>query len=153
MIITQETLIQADAALVWGAWTESARITEWYAPAADIEAREGGKFELYFNPADKSSMSTTGCTILKYQEPHALAFEWKGPDPFADTMNRGDELTWVEVILAPEPEGTRVTLTHHGWKDSADWQSARSWHVKAWEDMLASLKSRMESGQGVLCCQ
>lgn len=152
MTIIMETLIQAERALVWRAWTESARITEWFAPAADIEPWQGGKFELFFNPADPGTMSTTGCTILVFDEPNRLVFQWKGPDPFADTMNSG-ELTWVEVLFSRQPEGTRVFLQHHGWKDSANWLAAKDWHVKAWEDVLGSLKSRMESGQGILCCQ
>lgn len=153
MVITQETHIKADLLLVWRAWTDAERITEWFAPSAVIEPRHGGKFELYFNPAEPSSMSTSGCVILKIEEPHLLTFEWKGPDPFADTMNRSGQLTSVEVVLEPEPDGTRVILRHDGWKDSADWLAARKWHVQAWKDMLASLKSRMESGEGVLCCQ
>ncbi|MEK3733864.1 MULTISPECIES: SRPBCC family protein [Paenibacillus] len=153
MVITQETHIQADISLVWRAWTEADRIKEWFAPAAVIEPWQGGRFELYFNPANPSSMSTSGCTILKAEEPHLLIFEWKGPDPFAETMNHSGQLTSVEVGLEPQQDGTRVTLRHDGWKDSADWLAARKWHVEAWKDMLTSLKSRMESGEGILCCQ
>lgn len=77
MTIIQETVIQADVQLLWRAWTESARITEWFAPAAEIEPRAGGKFELYFNPADRESMCTAGCTILQYDEPRVLVLSGK----------------------------------------------------------------------------
>lgn len=153
MTIVQETLIQADVHLLWRAWTESARITEWFAPAAEIEPKAGGKFELYFNPANRESMCTAGCTLLQYDEPHILVFEWKGPDPFAETMNQGN-LTTVKVSFRPEQDGgTRITLEHTGWKDTEASLQAREWHVDAWRGMLASLKSNMESGEGILCCQ
>lgn len=114
MNIIQETVIEADTQLLWRAWTESARITKWFAPAAEIEPRVGGKFELYFNPGNRESMCTAGCTILQYDEPHTLMFEWKGPDPFADTMNQG-ELTTVKVSFRPEPDGgTRITCASCG---------------------------------------
>lgn len=152
MTVIQETWIEADPPLLWRAWTESARITQWFAPAAEIEPRAGGKFELYFNPAHRESMCTAGCTILLYDEPSTLAFEWKGPDPFAKIMNEG-ELTAVKVSFIPDRSGTRITLEHTGWKDSGEWLQAREWHVQAWEGMLASLKSSIESGEGVLCCE
>ncbi|WP_422658027.1 hypothetical protein ACK8P5_20120 [Paenibacillus sp. EC2-1] len=46
-----------------------------------------------------------------------------------------------------------ITLLHTGWKDSDDWLRAREWHVQAWEQMLGSLKSNIESGEGMLCCE
>lgn len=152
MDIIQQVAIAADVSLVWRAWTEPDRITEWFAPAAVIEPKIGGKFELYFNPENRDSMSTKGCTILHIDKPKSLVFEWKGPDPFADIINRG-ELTFVEVSFEPGEEGTIVTLTHKGWKASPDWNRAREWHAAAWTDMLASLKSSLESGQGLLCCE
>ncbi|ETT39265.1 hypothetical protein ABER99_18075 [Paenibacillus glucanolyticus] len=44
-------------------------------------------------------------------------------------------------------------MEHTGWKDSQEWLKAREWDVNAWEDMLASLKSNFESGDGILCCE
>jgi uncharacterized protein YndB with AHSA1/START domain len=132
MTIIQETIIQADVQLLWRAWTESARITEWFAPAAEIEPKTGGKFELYFNPTNRESMCTAGCTLLQYDEPRIL----------------------VKVSFRPEMDGgTRITLEHTGWMDTVASLQAREWHVDAWKGMLASLKSSIESGEGILCCQ
>ena len=153
MEIVKSIGIAASPELVWRAWTESGRITEWFAPAAKIEPVAGGAFELYFNPQNKESMSTKGCKILKLEAPEQLAFEWKGPDPFAAVMNEGGSLTVVEVTLEPVEGETLVSLRHTGWKDSPEWAPAKAWHMEAWEQMLASLKSSLESGEGILCCE
>ncbi|NMO96102.1 SRPBCC family protein [Paenibacillus lemnae] len=153
MDITQEIWIHADLELVWKAWTKEDRITEWFAPAARIEPRSGGAFELFFNPADPTVMSTKGCIILSYEAPHKLVFQWKGPDPFATIMNRTESLTLVQVSLNPTDSGTHVVLVHTGWGITEEWVQARQWHVQAWEQMLDSLKSSIESGSGKLCCQ
>lgn len=153
MTINTQQLILADINLIWRAWTESDRITEWFAPSAEIEPKLNGKFALYFNPSNKNSMSTQGCKIIKLEEPHQLAFQWKGPDPFAEVMNQEDDLTIVEVTLEAVEGGTLVSLQHSGWKDSEEGLKAREWHVQAWDQMLNSLKSSIESGEGILCCQ
>ncbi|TDL49277.1 SRPBCC domain-containing protein [Paenibacillus dendritiformis] len=152
MTITEEIWIEAEPELVWNAWTQSDRITLWFAPAADIEPMAGGKFELYFNPASKDSMNTIGCKIVRYDEPRSFTFQWKGPDPFADTMNRQEQLTLVKVTLDPADQGTAVRLEHSGWMDTEAWKQARQWHVEAWRQMLASLKAMLESGEGAGCC-
>ncbi len=151
--IKKDIRIHTDAVLVWRAWTEADRIVEWFAPAAEIEPFAGGKFELYFDPANKASMSTGGCKIIAFEPAKKLQFQWKGPDPFAATMNNSDDLTTVEITLEAFADHTTVTVRHRGWKeDSAAWQEAREWHEAAWEQVLASLKAKLESGEGLLCC-
>ncbi|WP_353049507.1 hypothetical protein [Paenibacillus sp. ISL-20] len=60
----------------------------------------------------------------------------------------------VKVSFGPEQDGcTRITLEHTGWKDTEASLQAREWHVDAWKGMLTSLKSGIESGEGILCCQ
>jgi uncharacterized protein YndB with AHSA1/START domain len=151
--IQTDIIIQADRSLIWRAWTESDRITKWFAPEAVIEPEPGGRFELYFNPSDKSSMNTKGCKILSILEEEKLMFEWKGPDAFAGLMNNDDDLTYVTVNLEDNPEGVRISLTHEGWGESGDWDQAKQWHMAAWDQMLSSLKQNIESGKGILCCQ
>lgn len=152
MTITEEIWIEAEPERAWNAWTQSDRVTLWFAPAADIEPKSGGKFELFFNPDRKDSMSTFGCKIIRYDEPRSFTFQWKGPDTFADTMNQQERLTLVKVTLEPANRGTAVRLEHSGWMDTEAWNQARQWHVEAWRQMLARLKAMLESGEGARCC-
>lgn len=151
--IRQELHIEASKEIVWKAWTDPSRVEVWFAPSAFIEPFEGGRYELYFDPANKERMSTKECKILTLEEPRKLVFEWKGPDPFANIMNMTGALTAVEVLLEPAArDSTLVKLCHSGWGEEPEWQQAKAWHVEAWKQVLGSLKTAVESGQGDLCC-
>ncbi|UFJ41680.1 SRPBCC domain-containing protein [Brevibacillus humidisoli] len=151
--IVKEVTIAASPELVWWAWTSSDRVAAWFAPEANVEARVGGAFELFFDPANREQMSTKGCIYTELKPKERLAFTWKGPDPFAELMNRQAELTRVVVTLQEENGGTRLLLEHAGWGDGDEWAKALEWHQMAWDQVLGSLKSALESGEGQLCCQ
>lgn len=144
MSIIKEIIIESPIQAVWRAWTQSEKVTKWFAPAADIESYQGGKYELYYDPSNKNSMSTIGCRILSYQEPDLLSFNWKGPDQSAPVMNGDNELTLVIVQLEQVESGTKVILEHSGWGHTKEWDSAKQWHIAAWEQLLSTLKSKME---------
>lgn len=151
--LTQEVMIQAPLSLVWYAWTISDRVSEWFAPESVVESVEGGAYELYFVPGNREDMNTKGCKITKLTEEKELHFTWKGPDQFAEIMNQGD-LTVVKVHFeAVEENTTRVRIEHSGFKDQNDWTEAYNWHQMAWSQVLSSLKSAIEKGEGNLCCQ
>ncbi|MBO8164960.1 MAG: SRPBCC domain-containing protein [Brevibacillus sp.] len=151
--IVKEVRIAASPELVWRAWTSPDRLTAWFAPAAHVEARVGGAFELFFDPDNRDKMSTRGCVFTELTPNERLSFTWRGPDPFAELMNREGELTHVTVTLQEENGSTRLLLVHDGWGEGAEWAEARSWHQSAWDQVLGSLKSALESGEGELCCQ
>lgn len=152
MPINMEIFIQADRLLVWKAWTESDRIMEWFAPLAEIEPKVNGKFELFFDPSNKESMSTKGCKIIQCNKPELLQFEWKAPDEFV-FMNNVENLTSVTIRLSEEKGSTRLTLTHEEFLETPEWVQAKEWHIQAWNQMLQSLKSKIEIGEGTLCCK
>ena len=144
--------IAANKESVWQALTKSDKITKWFAPAANIDARTGGEFELFFDPADRSHMCTKGCKITRFEPMDRLGFTWKGPDEFAALMNDEASLTNVLVTFSEENGATLVVVEHSGWGDGSEWEKARSWHQMAWQQALGSLKSALESGEGDLCC-
>ncbi|TVX94036.1 SRPBCC family protein [Paenibacillus agilis] len=146
MTITQQIVIQKNQEQVWQAWMEADRLVKWFSPEAEIEATIGGKFELYFDPTNKNSMSTKGCQIVHFEPFKSFTFQWKGPDPFAEVMNQDGHLTEVNVTLQPVTNGTNVIVIHAGWHnpDSTETQRAIEWHKEAWANMLASLKCYLQ---------
>ncbi|MUK89819.1 SRPBCC domain-containing protein [Ornithinibacillus sp. L9] len=151
--LTNTITIQASIQLVWHAWTISERVSEWFAPKAEIDLRVGGAFELYFIPENTSTMNTKGCKIIRVLHEKELQFTWKGPDQFTNIMNQENELTIVHVNFHKiDQETTNVTINHSGFKEGNDWQEAMKWHQTAWTDVLSSLKSALEKGAGNLCC-
>lgn len=152
--IIQKETIHAPINLVWAAWTISERVTEWFAPEAIVEAKEGGAFELYFLPGNSESMNTKGCKITKLIHEKELQFSWKGPDQFKSFMNNENELTSVTIKFNSVDENlTEVVIEHSGFKNCEEWLEAYKWHEIAWSQVLNSLKSALEKGEGKLCCQ
>ena len=147
-----EVSISAPPDLVWWAWTKPDRITVWFAPEAIIEARPGGPFELFFDLSDHEHQCTKGCVFTLVEPKKRLGFTWKGPDEFADLMNNPTSITSVLVTLYDENGTTRVVVEHRGWGEGEESAQARAWHQMAWEEVLSSLKSALESGQGLLGC-
>lgn len=151
MTLTEEIIILSPVDLVWHAWTVSERVSKWFAPEANIEAKIGGAYELYFVPENKSGMNTKGCKITELVINEVLQFTWKGPDPFEEVMNKND-LTVVTVqFISLANNETKVVIEHTGFKK--DWAEAYKWHQMAWQGVLQSLKSALETGEGELCCQ
>jgi len=150
--IRDQILVAASQEIVWWAWTYTDRVTAFFAPAANIEARLGGAYELFFDPANRERMCTAGCTITQLEPMSRLGFSWKGPDQFAALMNDQAHLTTVTITLESVDGATRVAMEHAGWGDGEEWAAARTWHVKAWEMVLQSMKKAIESGEGEICC-
>lgn len=154
LAVKEEITINAAREFVWHAWTISERVAEWFAPEAVVEAKEGGAYELYFIPGNRSGMNTKDCKILSLIPEKELHFTWKGPDQFSDIMNVAGQLTTVSVYLeAVSENSTIVTIHHTGFGKGEKWQDALEWHIKAWTGVLSSLKSALEKGEGNLCCQ
>lgn len=127
--------------IVWNAWTKTKKIIEWFSPEAYIEPCLGGAYELFFDPANHDHQSTKGCKITVYEPMKTLAFTWKAPDEFGHIMNKPGTLTIVKVKFKTKDETTQIKVHHSGWEEGIEWSEAREWHRKAWEGVLAKLKS------------
>ncbi|KIL35110.1 ATPase [Cohnella kolymensis] len=149
----KEIVVSESKELIWYAWTISERVSQWFAPAANIDPRVGGAFELFFIPGNKEQMNTKGCKITSLSPMEQLSFTWKGPDDFAGLMNSSDSLTEVQVRFTQAGDKTtNVTIEHTGWGTGEQWDKAFQWHEMAWTQVLNSLKTALESGEGELCC-
>jgi uncharacterized protein YndB with AHSA1/START domain len=142
--IALETTINSSVDSAWAAWTQTALITKWFSPEANIEPQVGGAFELFFDPADHSHESTQGCVLTKVEQNYVLEFTWKGPGQFAELMNDPPSLTMVKVEFSEKADMTKVALEHTGWGTSPDWNDARGWHEEQWGNALNGLKEFLE---------
>ncbi len=140
-----EVVVSAPLNDVWSAWTSSEGVKSWFSPEANVDPRPGGPFELFFDPANHDHESTKGCVFTEIEHGSSLSFTWKGPGQFAQLMNDPSRLTKVLVTFHDVSGLTRVIINHIGWGDGEEWAQAREWHQKAWKDVLASLKSVLES--------
>jgi uncharacterized protein YndB with AHSA1/START domain len=94
--------LKADPKRVFGALTDSKLISAWSGQKGKVEARVGGKFEM-FDGWVKGK-------VLAYQEGKSLAYTWHTAD-----WSEGEKPSVVSYTLKRAGAGTRVSLTHTGF--------------------------------------
>lgn len=143
-VLIQEVFVPAPPERVFEAWTTEEGIATFFAPAARVEAKAGGPYEIWFMPdAPEGSRGCDGCRVLEARAPTHLAFTWAFPPSMASI--RGQE-TRVDVKLSPEGDGTRVRLEQTGWKPGEDWDRGYAYFDRAWALVLSRLAQSFESG-------
>lgn len=81
-----------DAGDLWDALTNSQRLPRWFAPVSG-ELRLGGRFQVENNAAG---------TITACEPNRSIGATWEF----------GGGVSWIEVTLTPEGDGTRLELRH-----------------------------------------
>lgn len=146
-----DILLQVTPALpiadVWEGLVQPEHLVKWLAPRVNIAPYEGGAFELFWDLSDPTKNSTLGCTILRLREHDEIAFTWKGPPLFDRLMNQGAPPTEVQIRVSTCPEGIDVTLEHKGWLAGEEWEDARSWHMRWWDDVLHRFRDYVMTGE------
>jgi uncharacterized protein YndB with AHSA1/START domain len=95
-----ERTYKTDAADLWSALTDPARLTRWFA-RVEGDLRTGGTFCVYFD--DENPDERTIGQIQECEPPHRLAVTWH-------FREEGESV--VRAVLDEGPEGTRLTLDH-----------------------------------------
>ena len=138
-----EATVKAPISEVWRVWTTSQGAEEFFAEKANIRLAIGGPYEIQFDPKDERS-GTKGLKILSYAPEEMISFQWNAPPEMPEVRNGG---TWVVVQMRPEGiDRTRVTLTHYGWKEGAEWDQAYAHFVLGWGDLMKRLERRFTDG-------
>ena len=144
-IISQSVRLHCNTHRAFQMFTINEYLQTWLTTLAVVEPEVGGKYELFWNPADPMHNSTAGCKITAIVPDKFLAFEWKGPTEFKHVMNDVDPLTHVTVFFIPADElltaGTDVYLVHTGWRNTPECEAARQWFVRVWEKAFEELQS------------
>ena len=146
-IITQSVRLHCSPQHAFEMFIINKHLESWLTQVAEVEPVVGGKYELFWAPDDRENNSTLGCRVTAIEQDKFLAFEWKGPPQFKHFMNNADPLTHVVVFFVPCEEVltpcTDVYLIHSGWGSSAEWEKARQFFVKAWEEALEELRQQV----------
>ncbi|MDF1515468.1 MAG: SRPBCC domain-containing protein [Anaerolineae bacterium] len=140
-VIHVSTVLQRDPHQAFAYFTQNRWLEQWLTKVADVEPFVGGKYELFWNPDDRTHDSTIGCRITAIVKDKLLAFEWKGPRQYESFAYTADPLTHVVVSFIPEESTTHVHLIHSGWCSTAEWEEMRVWFERAWQQTFAKLES------------
>jgi uncharacterized protein YndB with AHSA1/START domain len=158
-----ESVVEAPPAEVFRLWTAEEGIRKFFAPAARVEARVGGRYEILFAPdkdPEGNSHGTTGARILKLVPAKELAFEWitfagdellgYNAPPYAPAAERNVRPlpTWVELRFDPvegRPEQTHLRFAHYGFRDGEKWEKSFHWFQRAWKGVLDELAASCQN--------
>jgi uncharacterized protein YndB with AHSA1/START domain len=108
MEVTREVTLPAPREEVWAALTEAERLGEWFANEAELDLVPGGQG--VFRWADGSERRAV---VEEVEAERRFAFLWG---------DEGEPPSRVEIVLAEEPEGTRVIVTETA--PTAEWSTA-----------------------------
>lgn len=145
-ILRATLTLDAPPAEVWNLWTTEPGLVSFFAPAARLDPRVDGVYEIFFDPAaPEGRRGADDMRILAYEPPRRLAFTWNAPtsQPYARAQR-----TVVTVELRPVPDGrTHLTFTHAGWGTGPDWDRAYDYFDTAWNAVgLPRLQYRVGRG-------
>lgn len=129
-VIHVEALLPVRPARACEYFTRADLLTAWLTAAADVEPKVGGKYELFWEPADRENNRTIGCRITALARDQFMAFQWRSPKQFKTFANGADPLTHAVVAFVPEGAGTRIHLVHTGWRSNSEWEEARIWQER-----------------------
>ena len=133
LVITR--VFAAPPALVFRAWTDPARMMQWYAPEgmttpyAESDLRVGGRFRVLMRESDGAEHDVSG-EFREIVQDRKLVFTWTW-------VRSPDETSLVTVEFEPAGDGTRLTLTHEQLPDVAE----RDSHHGGWSGALNKLGS------------
>jgi uncharacterized protein YndB with AHSA1/START domain len=139
-IIHVQALLAVPPAKAFAFSAANELLESWLAAAAEVEPKVGGKYELFWDPADRENNSTIGCRVTAFAPAQLIAFQWRSPKQFKPFANTADPLTRVLVSFVPEGTGTRVHLIHSGWRSPPEWEEARLWQERAWTGAFKKLE-------------
>jgi predicted enzyme related to lactoylglutathione lyase/uncharacterized protein YndB with AHSA1/START domain len=105
----------------WNQWMSAEAVRGWLGAEANIEARIGGAWELFFmldNPV--GTRGGEGVRVLSFLPGRMISFTWNAPpeQPLTRPLH-----TWVVLRFNEVEGGTRVDLHHTGWPASG-WTDA-----------------------------
>jgi uncharacterized protein YndB with AHSA1/START domain len=119
-----------DQADLWDAVTNPERIPRWFLPVSG-DLRESGRYQIEGNAS-------------------GVVERCKEPESFAVTWEFGGMLSWLEVTLTPDGDGTRLKLVHEAHVDPDMWGQFGPGAVGVgWDLALLGLGMHIESGAPV----
>jgi len=145
--ICRTVVVQATGPEVWDAFTTPEGIQTFFAPAAHVEMKPGGAYELYFDPdAPEGERGSEGCLLREFEAPRFLTFSWSFP-PAIPRLRHSGARALVSVHIQDLSDGTsRVVITHTGWQAGPDWEEGLRYFQRAWSLVLARLERRFAEG-------
>ena len=139
--IQQTLLIASPPETVFRALTDPSELSRWWTTRAKSDPRTGGSYEYVWEFANAAQNGKQAGPYLEVVPGKRLRYPWE-----AGSEGKGHD-TVVDFTFAKTAEGTRLELSHSGYKFGGDWEKAWEITNQAWGFFLGNLKAWLESGQ------
>src|SRR5262249_44717603 len=126
---------------VWDALTSAEGLGGWFGDRATVDLRPGGAAQVEWDMDGKTH--TVALTIVVVEPPSRFAWTW-GIEGRPEGEPRG---TYVEFTLAPDDDGTRLTVVESGFAQLPDEFLATAYqgNSEGWRKELAELTAYLAS--------
>jgi uncharacterized protein YndB with AHSA1/START domain len=131
--------IDADAAVVWRAFTEEPQLVRWCCPGAELQPRKGGLFR-----ARVDRVTELEAHIDVFEPGRRLRLIYL-PNP---QLPPADSVITDDFMLEAVPVGTILRLLGSGVPSTSEWD-AQYWRLRtSWLQALNRLKILLEARRG-----
>jgi uncharacterized protein YndB with AHSA1/START domain len=131
--VERQLAIAARPETVWRLLTDPAQQSAWWGTALEFEAVPGGPFRVEVIPGHIACGE-----FVELAEPRRLVYTWGWEGQDDSGVPPGSST--VEIVLAAEGDGTRLTFAHRGLPTEAAVES----HGHGWDNYLGRLASAAE---------
>ncbi len=135
--IKQKTFIAAPQAKVYDTITNARAWDDFFTTGMELDPRPGGICSFCWQEwgPDKYTLKVPG-KVIEANKPDLFVFQW-GPE---------DKATTIRIQLTARDNGTVVTLTEDGYKDTPEGRAMIVECAAGWGEALTLLKFYMEHG-------
>jgi uncharacterized protein YndB with AHSA1/START domain len=131
--IEREIHIEARPATVFEFFTDPEKACRWMGKDAELDPRPGGIYRV-----DVTGEDVARGEFAEVDPPHRVVFTW-GWESGESPVPSGSST--VEILLAPDGDGTRLTLRHSGLPEESV-----APHAHGWEHYLERLRVAAAGG-------
>jgi len=141
-LVRKHSVVSIPPETAWKTWTTIEGVTSFFAPKANVDAKIGGPYELFFDlKAPKGFQGTEGCRVLRLEPPKNLTFEFIAPPQFPNVRR---VRTRVDVLFDEVLKGglVKVSLVHSGFVEGEEWDESFDFFSWSWELVLGRFQHR-----------
>jgi uncharacterized protein YndB with AHSA1/START domain len=144
--LAKQVVTSVPLEIAWNTWTTDEGIKSFFAPKTNVDLRQGGPFELFFDlKAPRGFQGTEGCKVLGVDVQKSLAFEFLAPPQFPNVRRVH---TRVDLVFENVLSGglVKVKMAHSGFQEGEEWDECYDFFNWSWDLVLGRFQSRFYNG-------